>query len=290
MTQKILRLVLGRTPIKILRASLYLVLLWILLCPTGAVAQCPDETGDINFRVTRKANINELNFETFVKIPPNSVMQVVGPSLRRSERINLSGLPLDTPCNFYAAKDGLFSPYGSWYFYVWDPNGPTPSHPTAFLCIESRGTSDVEIGQSRFGYVLGVPRTNRHRCVYKNYGLLWALAVPNGVNQPQGALDTDVFEFEGTAGDTVTVELETDDQSGNNGGEATLRLTGGTLNRVKTGNLPLTIKADIPATGTYDVSVEQSGHNPFKGYYNVSVGSEKDLIRGVVPTDLGTPP
>jgi hypothetical protein len=49
MKPKILRLVLSRTPVKIRRASLYLVLLCILLCPIGAVADCPNEPGDILF-------------------------------------------------------------------------------------------------------------------------------------------------------------------------------------------------------------------------------------------------
>ena len=87
----------------------------------------------------------------------------------------------------------------------------------------------------------------------------------------------------------MTVKLEADTQGGNNGGRATLRLTGGAINREKTGTLPLTIKADIPATGTYDVSVEQSGENPFRGEYDLSVGSERGLITAVVATDSVEP-
>jgi len=75
MKPRILRLVLSRTPVKIRRASLYLVFLCILLCPIGAVADCPNEPGDILFIVTRKTDFP----------PGDRWLLVTGHKFRRSQ-------------------------------------------------------------------------------------------------------------------------------------------------------------------------------------------------------------
>jgi len=75
MKPKILRLVLSRTPVKIRRASLYLVFLCILVRPIGAVADCPNEPGAILFIVTRKTDFP----------PGDRCLLVTGHKFRRSQ-------------------------------------------------------------------------------------------------------------------------------------------------------------------------------------------------------------
>jgi hypothetical protein len=60
-------------------------------------------------------------------------------------------------------------------------------------------------------------------------------------------------------------------QSEHNGGEATLRVSGGAINSQMTGTLPVEITVALDAIATYEVTVEQSDENSFRGAYIKSV-------------------
>jgi len=283
-----LRPVLSRMPVngpRSARMSVYALLLWILLCPIGAFGQC-NETGDIVFTVTKKANL-----------PPNWVMKLSGPWQRLSNKVDLTGLSLNDPCRFYAAIDNAFSPRGQWDIYVWNNSGPAPSQTTARLCVGNPATVDLEVAPGPNGGVkLTLPdwvKVGSIRnggvlvCRWETRTILDAILIRSSSGEVQGTQpDSDVFQFEGTANDSVTVRVEADPQSGNNGGQATLRLSGGAVNSERTGTLPLEIIARLDVTGTYNITVEQPDENPFRGPYIVSVESRMDAIHApLIPTD-----
>jgi hypothetical protein len=65
-----------------------------------------------------------------------------------------------------------------------------------------------------------------------------------------------------------------------------LRVSAGAINRQMTGTLPVEITVALAAIATYEVTVEQSDENPFRGAYIKSVDSRMGLITEVVPRDF----
>jgi hypothetical protein len=104
---------------------------------------------------------------------------------------------------------------------------------------------------------------------------------------PSGRPDIDVFSFFGTAGDSITMRLDPDTKSGNNGGHAILRFVGPPARQV-TGELPKTIRVELDSTRRYDTAVEQAegqGEERYRGGYILTIESEQGNIRGPVPGD-----
>jgi hypothetical protein len=104
--------------------------------------------------------------------------------------------------------------------------------------------------------------------------------------------DEDNYEFDGQAGDDVTIRVEVDPDVGRAGERATLSigkdsseaLTGGMM----TDALPLEIQMTLPETGTYWVRLSNLGVDPesrFVGGYVLSVSSAADLVSEIRPRD-----
>jgi hypothetical protein len=103
-------------------------------------------------------------------------------------------------------------------------------------------------------------------------------------NASGGIPESDTFSFFGYAGDTLTLRLEADTKSGNNGGQATLRFS--RLRQV-TGTLPETITVQLASTGRYQIAVEQpSGGDEldYRGGYILKVESTHGSIGPLTPT------
>ena len=97
--------------------------------------------------------------------------------------------------------------------------------------------------------------------------------------------ESDVFSFEGRAGDRVTVRLEADTRRGNNGGEATLRFVDFPAQQ-KTGTLPRSITFELPEARRYRIAVEQptgGGEKDYRGGYILRVESAQGAIKALAP-------
>jgi hypothetical protein len=68
-----------------------------------------------------------------------------------------------------------------------------------------------------------------------------------------------------------------------------LRVSADAINSQITGTLPVEITVALAAIATYEVTVEQSDENPFRGAYIKSVDSRMGLITEVVPRDFVEP-
>jgi hypothetical protein len=285
MKSKTLRLVLGGTPMKIRRRCLYLLLLWILLCPIGAVGDCPPyEDGNIVFYVTRKTGL-----------PGHCYMRLYGPGPRLSQVIYLNGLQLNVPCRFYAALDRFpfRSPEGKWEIEVWNE---TITDQFRFCLTRGHGSDIAFEVRAESGSIVirGSGNRGSGKCGWGGTSSLgfWTQGGADSPAHASSASDSpeasepnvDVWQFQGTAGDRVTVRLEANTHRGNNPGEVTVRLSGaGRGEHHATGTLPLELTATLDASGTYNINVEQSGENPYSGEYHLSVDSQMGLIDTVEP-------
>jgi hypothetical protein len=97
-------------------------------------------------------------------------------------------------------------------------------------------------------------------------------------------LDQDIFKFEGTEGEAVTIKLEVDPSGSHTGERATLilidRLGGVLFFRQASSELPNEITATLPATGEYYIIVAeqlriQRGER-FRGSYCLTLESSGD--------------
>ena len=68
-----------------------------------------------------------------------------------------------------------------------------------------------------------------------------------------------------------------------------MRVSAGAINSQMTGTLLVEITVALAAITTYEVTVEQSDENPFRGAYIKSVDSRMGLITEVVPRDFVEP-
>jgi hypothetical protein len=103
-----------------------------------------------------------------------------------------------------------------------------------------------------------------------------------GNDQPPSRLDQDIFTFQGTAGEQVTVTVEADGDS--DGNYAALVVAGGTkrkpLLKTDSGALPNTITTKLPVTGTYKILFTElpkiGKKTPLLGDYCVTLESSGD--------------
>ena len=68
-----------------------------------------------------------------------------------------------------------------------------------------------------------------------------------------------------------------------------MRVSGGAINRQMAGTLAVEITVALDAIATYEVTLEQSDENPFRGAYIKSVDSRIGLITELVPADFIEP-
>ena len=98
---------------------------------------------------------------------------------------------------------------------------------------------------------------------------------------PPSQLDQDVFRFTGAQGETVTLTLAPDPDTGQTSQRATLLLTdqiaGVFFARIDSSALPNTVQATLPAAGDYLVTVAEHPDLPrgraFQGAYCVTLVS-----------------
>jgi hypothetical protein len=240
----------------------------IILFPVKAnsgVPPCNNVSGDIDFVGTNNGS------EVFS-------FQCGGPWLRSGEQqipFCAPGFPPCT-CTFYAANITLFSPYGLWTCNV---GGGIA---TADFCVE-KGDTKVNLvfdssGGSDF-LMVDKPPPPCHSSVSSFLG--------DNSKQEKSKPDSDVFLFDGKGGDQVTLRLETNPQEGNNGGEASLDISGSSLNEATTGAPPLELEVTLPGDGEYSITVEQQKNSAerFRGSYILSVTPSTGSIDLIKPTN-----
>jgi hypothetical protein len=269
---------------------------FLAVCLIEVRADC-GVTGDIPFTLTllRPVDLND------------DCLYVTGPWGRRSEAVNFSALNVGQPCTFYAADDTILSPWGEWSVVITRPerNGnctkfqfPNRINHTYTLDVQpgnrftldpraagyfrlGRGTNRAEdSSETAPDGVESLPSPTRVRRLPLKAWL-------GDSQEPSGAPDSDVFNFMGTAGDSVTVRVQADTEGGNNGGEVTLRLMGPTARQVS-GELPKRITAELDATGRYEIAVEQAGQNEqqrYRGGYILTVESAQGKIHALIPAN-----
>jgi hypothetical protein len=216
-------------------------------------------------------------------------LQCQGPWGRVSPLIDIDDLEHNKSCTFYAAADNTFSPWGRWTCIMYENTQGfcttvlTPVLTMKDFCVEkSNGggqevTLKIKADQNDVPDFLEVdkPRPPCEPSVSSFLG--------DNPKQEKSRPDSDVFLFDGTGGDEVTLRLETDPQLGNNGGKASLAIIGNSLNESTSGALPLEIDATLPADGEYSITVEQPrrpNDQMFRGAYILHVESATgvDLI------------
>jgi hypothetical protein len=102
-----------------------------------------------------------------------------------------------------------------------------------------------------------------------------------GDDPPPSLLDQDIYRFTGAKGETVTLTLTPDPDTGQTSQRATLLLTDQIVRvffaRIDSSTLPNTMEATLPATGAYGVTVAEHPDFPhgsaFLGAYCVTLES-----------------
>jgi hypothetical protein len=98
-----------------------------------------------------------------------------------------------------------------------------------------------------------------------------------------GGPDADVFKFSGKTGERVTLELKSDVQTSK---KACLMLKGPGLAKKTRGTLPRKIKAKLPRTGVYEITVHNAGipkETRFVGDYCLGMASSIEAWRTFKP-------
>jgi hypothetical protein len=245
----------------------------ITLCPLEGKAQC-NVSGDIPFRVSSDF-IND-----------QWCIMCKGPWLRESSWLFFKKT-FDS-CQFYAADETVFSPFGSWVCAVIkgpqfdctlnDIDNVTTVINRKYFCLEDfPGGPFVDLNVTSDGSI--TVNASSPPC---STGVSSFLG--NNFKQEKSKRDVDEFNIDGKGGDEVTLTLESDPQAGNNGGQAILMLTGNSLNDAVSGALPLELTSRLPATGDYLIVVAQpKGSNllRYRGDYMLTVDSslgDSDLV------------
>jgi hypothetical protein len=237
----------------------------LTLYPLEAKAQC-NVSGDIPFRVSSDF-INE-----------KWCIMCKGPWLRESSWLFFNKT-FDS-CQFYAADETMFSPFGSWVCAVIegphfdctlnDIDNVTTVISRKYFCLEDfPGGPFVDLDVSSGGSI--TVNASSPPC---STGVSSFLG--DNLKHEKSKRDVDEFNTNGKEGDEVTLTLESDPQAGNNGGEATLMLTGNSLRDAVSGALPIELTSTLPATGEYSIVVAQpKGSNVlrYRGAYMLTVDS-----------------
>lgn len=264
----------------------FLLILFILiltLFPLMAFSLDCDVGGDIPFSVKNDTG-NDLQVD------------VAGPAFRISGCLVI---PAHSECpRFYAADYGVFTPIGEWsartgfaggFFCNVDRNNVKKR-----FCLKSNpflGDAPVNIVLSvKFGSLtLDVSGDNVFIPSDQDNPNCPKTAVSYLGDKPrQSGRDRDGFLFDGTEGEEITITLEANPKSGNNGGIASLGLRGGSLDEFVEGELPQEIIATLPSDGKYSIIVGQPKDIPrskrYEGDYFLTVESPTS---NVAPLELG---
>ena len=183
---------------------------------------------------------------------------------------------------FYSAKVTKFSPYGEWNCSAQAANGEEGykcyNGCTVHVCLQ-KGDDAVYLTMNLDSITSNLPEKCDSSTTQASLG------DDNSKDDP----DRDTFGVQGTEGDAATVTLEEDPASGHSGEQATLILrSGNSTLESKTGALPVEISATLPATGEYELVVQQHGIPKdvrFSGDYYLSVKYASGEAEDIKPTD-----
>jgi len=244
----------------------------------------------------------------------NACLFVNGPWGRTSDGIPLSSLTPGQTCTFYAADDNALEVYDSWQAVVspacirfrlieglatfkrFDLVRPTNQ---VNLTIDEDSRGSPTIGVSFSG---GAPKNKQSAAASNQIASdstnAFAqsqgtspreVSVRSWLGDSQGGSDIDMFRIvAGNAGDSVTVRLEPDTRTGNNGRDVTLRFVG-PPSKETTGPLtvehPKTITVQLDSTGSYDIAVEAAGQGQqrYQGGYILTVESAQGKLYKLAP-------
>jgi len=233
---------------------------------------CPDATGDIPFILKEDDSF----------LAPQCLV-CNGPWGRTSGFQDFDPIP----CTFYAAERTLFPPFGKWTCSLF-PTGPdglclTPSIDEVDFCVQP---APPDADNSVKLFIDKNEKLSTDQPVPPCSGTVSSFLGDNS-KQEKSRPDSDVFLFDGTGGDEVTLRLETNPQEGNNGGEASLGISGNSLNESTTGAPPLELEVTLPGDGEYSVTVEQPKKSAerFRGSYILSVMPTTGSIESIEPTN-----
>jgi hypothetical protein len=259
-----------------------LLLSALTLFPAEAYSQVCNERGDIPFKVSNDALVDNKKLDYCILC--------TGPWLRTSK---LCEVEMEAKLNeFYAANRTVFSPFGKWVCKVYLEEGDcliSPSQApldTADFCLINN-----PFGSSVFIDVVNDASGNIKLDLggnVKNPPCSTSVTSFLGDNhkQQQTKRDTDLFHFSGTGVDEVIVTLQSTPIAGHNGGEAILSLEGNSLKESVSGVLPLEIISALPADGQYSIVVKQA-NTPvdarFRGDYILSVEPLSRSIDSIEP-------
>jgi hypothetical protein len=200
-------------------------------------------------------------------------MQCSGPWARASKLVEFE--PKDIPCTFYTAKSTIFSPLGLWDCKLY---GATDSG-----CVTQSILSETQFCVTPISDAIFVdldispsPPTisaNFSPPPCKSTSLQSFLG--DSFKQEKSKPDSDEFLFDGNAGDEVMLTLRANPKEGNNGGSATMRIIGSSLDESTSGMPPLELDVTLPEDGEYSIIVEQPKKSAerFRGSYNLDVES-----------------
>jgi hypothetical protein len=251
-----------------------LLLSALTLFPAEAYSQVCNERGDIPFKVSNDALVDNKKL--------NYCILCTGPWLRTSK---LCEVKMEAKLNeFYAANRTVFSPFGKWVCKVYLDEGDPQSECTIEPLQAPLNTVDFCLINNPFGSSVFIDVvTNASGNIklkidgnVKNTPCSSSVVSFLGDNpkQEKSKGDRDFFQFSGTAGEEVKVTLQPSPTTGNNDGEAILRLKGDSLRESVSGVLPLEIISALPADGQYSIVVKQA-NTPvdarFRGDYILSV-------------------
>jgi hypothetical protein len=239
-----------------------LISLMLISTPLEAYSTDCNVSGDIPFTIQQDDSGIEL------------CIQCSGPWARASKLVEIE--PKDIPCTFYEADSTIFSPLGLWdcKLYEHDDSGCV----TQSMLFETKFCMTL-ISESIFVdlFITGNPPTlsaNFEPPPCNSTSLQSFLG--DNFKQEKSKRDKDEFLFDGAGGDEVTLRLESDPQEGNNGGTASLAISGNSLDESTSGVLPLELDVTLPADGEYSIIVEQlrrPREQRFRGAYILDVES-----------------
>ena len=196
---------------------------------------------------------------------------------------------------FYTAGDGIGSQYGKWTLFF---RFETSKDDADLRCTLAAAAQILEIGYdhkdefelSSTTTAVVIDNSGPNLNIVQ-FGTATATRVGGTVTQ-HGTLgddaratrpDRDIFSFDATEGDEITLRLVENPSTGHLGSQATLILrnaeSGSPLNEEITGDVPIEMNLTLPATGTYEIIVEQHDIPPeewFRGDYFLKLESSGD--------------
>ena len=247
------------------------------LCAGGTAARAAEQ---VPFELTNQSLGSEVR------------VHCVGPWLRSSKFIDVNYPDTKT---FYTAKQTAFSMFGVWSCTACEVtfcDAVGGAHPQVNFCLEKEADQkpvELTLAPAFFLTVNYPAPSDQGNCSTTS-------ATATLGDSPSGSgTDRDSYLLEGLAGDALTLRLEGDGETGQQGDLAVLRLIakGGGFRRTESGKLPLTLSAVLPKNGSYLIEVRPLGKKnatpgsgesgPLRGAYQLTAENAGG-VESLVPT------